>query len=135
MKQLATGVHFFALVGAIALFFAGSDDTKYWAMAAAVAWFLAMFVPPTGMIGPGDAPDYARTTMRYLPNRADPFAEGQLDPSAGPWATEEAKRMRRERDAAQAREAKGEGKEASQGEGKATKGEATKKKKLAKKKN
>ena len=30
---------------------------------------LAIFLPPTGMIKPDDAPEYAHNTMQYMPKR------------------------------------------------------------------
>lgn len=39
-----------------------------------------MFIPPTGMIKPDDAPEYAKNSMSYMPDRqfmgeAGPFGE------------------------------------------------------------
>jgi len=91
IKTLATGAHFLSLVAAGVVYFAGGDHTRHCFIFSAVAWVLAMFIPPTGMIGEADVPAYAKKSMLYIPNRANPTAEGQFDHSQGRWATKEAK--------------------------------------------
>ena len=57
------------------------DQTFNCFCVAATAMLLAIFIPPTGMIGTKDAPEYAKNSMKYMPDRqlhlgeAGPFGE------------------------------------------------------------
>lgn len=76
MKQIATGVHFLSLFLTGFMYILEHEWTKCVGLTSAVAWCLAMFIPPTGLIRPDDAPEYAKNGMSYLPNRDGMGAAG-----------------------------------------------------------
>ena len=82
IKQGATAAHFFSLMALGFLYFTKHDQTKNCAVFTAVMFSLAIFIPPTGMIKPDDAPEYAKNSMSYVPRK---------DGSAGPFGDADAK--------------------------------------------
>mmetsp|Transcript_6055 Transcript_6055/g.10817 ORF Transcript_6055/g.10817 Transcript_6055/m.10817 type:complete len:123 (+) Transcript_6055:117-485(+) len=69
IKQLATGAHFISLMTLGFLYLADHAQTFNCFVFSAVSFVLAIFIPPTGMIKPNDAPEYAKNSMSYIPEK------------------------------------------------------------------
>ena len=76
IKQISTGVHFVSLIVLGLLYLMAHDQTFNCFCLAATSFVLAMFIPPTGMIKPDDAPEYAKNSMSYMPDRQFAGMEG-----------------------------------------------------------
>jgi predicted GIY-YIG superfamily endonuclease len=71
IKQIATAVHFFALLGlAFTYILEDKENMFYIGIATGISGVLAFFIPPTGLIQPDDAPgtEYAKTAMSWQVN-------------------------------------------------------------------
>ena len=66
---MATGAHFVSLMLVAALYITEHDQLRNSLIFAGSMLVLAIFLPPTGMIKPDDAPEYAHNTMQYMPKR------------------------------------------------------------------
>ena len=68
IKQIATAVHFFALLGlAFTYILEDKENMFYIGIATGISGIAAFFIPPTGLIQPDDAPgtEYAKTAMSW----------------------------------------------------------------------
>mmetsp|Transcript_23264 Transcript_23264/g.39773 ORF Transcript_23264/g.39773 Transcript_23264/m.39773 type:complete len:127 (-) Transcript_23264:88-468(-) len=75
IKQIATAVHFLSLIGLGFLYILEHEKQFHCFILTAIAFVCAMFIPPTGLIKPNDAPEYAKNSMSYMQN---PHGTGAL---------------------------------------------------------
>mmetsp|Transcript_24846 Transcript_24846/g.52957 ORF Transcript_24846/g.52957 Transcript_24846/m.52957 type:complete len:111 (-) Transcript_24846:152-484(-) len=78
IKQVATAAHFISLVALGFMYLMEHEHTIKCFALTAVCLTLAIFIPPTGLINPDDVPEYAKNTMRYLPERGGGFVQDPI---------------------------------------------------------
>eukprot|EP00585_Thalassiosira_rotula_P001953 CAMPEP_0196142346 /NCGR_PEP_ID=MMETSP0910-20130528/11556_1 /TAXON_ID=49265 /ORGANISM="Thalassiosira rotula, Strain GSO102" /LENGTH=125 /DNA_ID=CAMNT_0041403649 /DNA_START=124 /DNA_END=501 /DNA_ORIENTATION=+ len=79
IKQIATGVHFISLISLGFLYVLEHEYMFPCFVLAGISMALAIFIPPTGMIKPDDAPEYAKNSMNYMPDKDGPFGTGPFE--------------------------------------------------------
>ena len=87
IKQIATGVHFVSLITLGFMYLMEHAQTRNMFIVASTSFVLAIFIPPTGMIKPDDAPEYAKNSMSYIP---------QHDGTVGPIMPETKRKNKKE---------------------------------------
>jgi hypothetical protein len=63
-----TGVHFVTFISVGLLYVAEHEYLRHCCVIAATSFVLAYFIPPTGLIKPDDAPDYAKNSCSWVVN-------------------------------------------------------------------
>mmetsp|Transcript_6309 Transcript_6309/g.12670 ORF Transcript_6309/g.12670 Transcript_6309/m.12670 type:complete len:133 (+) Transcript_6309:424-822(+) len=71
IKKAVTGVHFLSLMATGILYAMKHEKSSLVFRLAILTFCLAYIIPPVGMISPDDAPEYAKTSMSYLPKKVE----------------------------------------------------------------
>lgn len=68
IKKIMTGIHFVTFIAVGLLYVAEHEYLRHCCFIAATSFVLAYFIPPTGLIKPDDAPDYAKNSCGWVVN-------------------------------------------------------------------
>eukprot|EP01082_Thalassiosira_pseudonana_P007292 g7142.t1 g7142 contig23:1958901-1959552(+) len=76
IKQILTGIHFLSLLSFVILALINHPKTVTALLLTIASLGAAYVMPPMGMIQPEDAPEYAKGSMSYLPERPGSGSSG-----------------------------------------------------------
>ncbi len=71
IKKVSTAIHYVTLIAFGFMYLMDHEYMKSCSVITVTSFILAYFVPPTGMIKPDDAPDYAKNSMGWVVNPED----------------------------------------------------------------